>query len=425
MKRIRIVWAVGAVLSIGGVCLSGEDEQAPPNEAPSLGQRDTLTDDWFGLGKRLSEGGLTFGLSATQIYQANVKGGVSTHRGAGRCAGSYDLEVGFDLEKLMKLRGASLFMLAEGSWSEGIDASSVGSLFGVNDDAGGDRSIDVTELWYEQALWNGKVKLRLGKIDLTGGFECRGCPVAFDGNAYANDETAQFLNGALVNNPTIPFPDNGLGAVAYVEPLEGWYLAGGIADAQADARETGFRTAFHGPDYFFGIFETGVAPRLRSRKGPLPGAYRIGLWYDPQAKDHLDGSGRKRDDVGFYLSCDQMLWRETDRPDNEQGVGAFARFGFADEEVNEVKGFWSLGCQYRGLIPGRDKDVLAVGVAQGGLSDDAAFTADHETAVELYYDAEIAPWLRMGLDLQYVANPGGDSDVKDAVVVGLRVQVSF
>ena len=120
-----------------------------------------------------------------------------------------------------------------------------------------------------------------------------------------------------------------------------------------------------------------------------------------------------------------MLWRETDRPDNEQGVGAFARFGFADEEVNEVKGFWSLGCQYRGLIPGRDKDVLAVGVAQGGLSDDAAFTADHETAVELYYDAEIAPWLRMGLDLQYVANPGGDSDVKDAVVVGLRVQVSF
>ena len=43
---------------------------------------------------------------------------------------------------------------------------------------------------------------RFGKLDITGGFECRGCPVAFDGSAFANDPSGQFLNGALANNPT-------------------------------------------------------------------------------------------------------------------------------------------------------------------------------------------------------------------------------
>jgi hypothetical protein len=69
-------------------------------------------------------------------------------------------------------------------------------------------------------LLDGAVLIRVGKLDLTGGFECRGCPVSFDGNSFANDQTTQFLNGALVNNPTIPFPDRGLGAVVHVAPVE-------------------------------------------------------------------------------------------------------------------------------------------------------------------------------------------------------------
>lgn len=72
--------------------------------------------------------------------------------------------------------------------------------------------MDITELWYEHALLDDTLRVRLGKMDITGGFECRGCPVSFDGSLYANDETGQFLNSALVNNPTIPFPDKGLGA---------------------------------------------------------------------------------------------------------------------------------------------------------------------------------------------------------------------
>ena len=77
--------------------------------------------------------------------------------------------------------------------------------------------------------------------------------MAFDGNAFANDETGQFLNGALVNNPTIPFPEQGLGVVLYFNPCDWWYIGGGVADAQADARQAGFTTTFGGESYFFTI----------------------------------------------------------------------------------------------------------------------------------------------------------------------------
>jgi len=423
LMMVVLIWA--GLLGMVGICPGQEPPAAGANHAGHWCERETLTNDWFGLGERLSSRGITAGLSLTQVYQLNLKGGLSTHRRAGRYAGSYDLELEFDLQKLLNLAGASIYISAEGSFSDGLDGSSVGSIFGLNADAAGDRSIDLTQFYYEQALLGERLRIRVGKLDLSGGFDCRGCPVAFDCNAFANDETAQFLNGALVNNPTIPFPDNGLGIVAYLEPLDGFYLAAGVADAQADKRETGLNTTFHDEDYFFSIFEMGIAPQIPSRNGPLQGTYRIGFWYDPQDKDYLDGSGTKRDDVGLYLSFDQMIRRESDRADDDQGLGVFARYGLADEDVNEVKCFWSLGAQYKGLIPSRDNDVLGLGAAQGSLSEAAGLSSWNETVLESYYNIEITPWLHISPSVQYIANPSAGETKDDAVVVGFRAQMSF
>ena len=419
---------IACVAVLESFCLGqvNEKPQAPAEAPRSLLQRETLTNNWFGLRERLSEQGITVGLGLTQIYQINLDGGLATHRRAGRYAGSYDLEFEFDLEKLLNLKGGLVYVSAEGSWSDGLDASSIGSVggFEINGDAAGGRSIDVTQLYYEQALFGEKLRFRIGKLDISGGFECRGCPVAFDGSAFANDETTQFLNAALVNNPTIPMPEEGLGAVVYVQPADWWYVSAGVADAQADARETGSNTTFHGEDHFFSIFEAGVAPRIPSANGPLQGAYRVGFWYDPQDKDKHSG-GLKRDDMGFYLSFNQMVLKENADEGDNQGLGLFARYGFADDDVSEVKCFWSAGAQYRGLIATRDDDVLGFGLAQGRLVKDAGFTSDHETVTELYYNAAITPWLSVSPCLQYVFNPGGDETVDHAVVLGLRVQMSF
>ncbi len=277
-------------------------------------ERTNLTDELWGVGSSLESSGVDFSLSMTNIYQLNAKGGQSTHRRQGRWSGSYDLEMTADLQKLLGVENAELYMLAEGTWSRrDIDQTSVGSAFGVNGDFVAPReAFNIIEFWYQQSYFEQTLKLRLGKLDMTGGFECRGCAVSFDGNAYANDENTQFLNSALVNNPTIPFPDYGLGAIVYWNPVEHWYLSAGVADAQADRRETGFNTTFAGEDYFVYMAETGLTPQLDSANGPLQGAYRAGLWYDPQPKAHSDADRLYRDDAGMYLSFDQALTKETD-----------------------------------------------------------------------------------------------------------------
>ena len=421
---MRACVAVMSVLvaAAGLVCAK---DPAPAKGTPSIWQRQTLTNNWLGLGEQMERYGVTLGLSATHVCQLNLNGGLATHRRSGRYAGSYDLEVEADLAKAVGLRGGKVYALIEGSWSEGLSASSIGNLFAVNDDAAGNRSIDVTELWYEQALFGDRLRIRAGKVDLTGGFECRGCPVSFDGNAFANDETTQFSNTALVNNPAIPFPDNGLGVMVHLEPLEGWYLSAAVADAQSSAAETGFRTAFHGEDRFFSIFETGLAPRIPLGGRTLQGAYRAGFWYDPQPKDRLNGRGAKRDDVGFYLSFDQVLFKEKADQDDAQGLGAFLRYGLAHSDVNEVKTFWSFGAQYRGLIPSRDDDVLGIGFATGRLARRAGYDRSYESVLEVYYSARITGWLTLTPSLQYVWNPGAVRGVGDAFVVGFRVQMAL
>ena len=422
---------LSVVLSLSLVNLTRADDAGPEGAGclRNIRERQTLTKGFFGLGDDLADGGIGLGLGATRIYQQNMRGGISTHRQAGRHSGSYDLEVSADLQKLLGIEGATLYVHAEGSWSKSgsIDGPSVGSAFGVNADGVPRRSIDVTELWYEQSILGGSVLLRVGKMDLTGGFQGSGDPLAFDTCSFARDQTTQFMNGALVSNPTIPFPDYALGVAGYYHPIEWWYASAGLVDAQNDARETGFRTTFHDEDYFFYVFETGVTPQLDSTHGPLPGAYRLGFWNDPQPKANSDSAKNYRDDVGFYLSCDQMLAKENAEPDDSQGLGAFFRYGYANDKKNDITDFWSFGFQYQGLMEGRDDDVLGAGFAQGLFSDKASatYTEDYENALELYYGAQITPWMNISPSIQYITNPGGNKGIGDAVVLGLRAQMFF
>ena len=332
-----------------------------------------------------------------------------------------------DLETLLNW-SAGIYVATEGSWRDGISDTMVGS--GVNADAGGNRKIDVTQYWYQHLIFEGKLRVRVGKLDLGGGFECGGSAVAFDGSDYAGDETTQFLNDNVTGIANIPFPDPGLGVVIHYNPSDLWYVSIGAADAQADARETGFSTTFHDEDYFFYALETGITPDIPSAQGPLHGAYRIGCWYDPQDKERASGT-TKRDDMGFYINCDQIVIRESDDQEGCQGLGLFAKYGYAHSDVSEVTDFWSLGGQYQGLLPDRDDDVLAFGVAQSVFSDQFSddFTEDSETVMEIYYNALVTASDSLEVTItpsvQHIKNPGGDQDVKDATVLALRAQVSF
>ncbi len=398
-------------------------------QAESLWDRETLTEGFFGLNEELEDSGIQFGLGLTQVYQANVRGGLSTHRRAGRYAGSADLKLKIDLEKLWGLEGARFYVGADGSWSDGINGPSVGGFFDVNDDAAGNESFYVDEFWYQQAFRDDTFFVRLGKIDLTNGFDCGDAPGTFDGNRYANDEKTQFLNSALDNNPAIPLPSKSIGVTVFYNPSDTWYVGAAMADASPEhkSRHSGFNTAFDGSKDYFYIVESGITPVFESAKGGLPGGYRLGAWYDPRPKGHSGAASRETGDMGFYTSLDQMVWKENDDPKDSQGIGGFFRYGYADPKKNDLSQFWSLGFQYEGLVDGRDADVFGFGYAHGVFSNGASgvYTDDHEGVYEVYYNIYLTAWASLSPIVQYVNNPGGDQTVDDAVVMGLRAQIAF
>jgi len=419
MKEIGVFLSVVVFLALAGFCQGQTDESSD-----DLYNRDTLTNNLGGLADQLADTGIEIGLGMTNVYMANVKGGLSTHNQKGRFQGSYDIEALADLDKLFGIEAGSIYMLVEGCWpdAQGIDELSVGSAFGVNADAIGNEAMIIKELYYEGPVFGDSLRVKVGKIDFTAVFDC---------SEYADDECSQFLNASFVDDPTIPFPDYSLGVVLNWNLTDAWYVMGGMADAQADGRETGFRTALHGEDYFFYAFESGVSADLDSANGPMTGNYRVGLWIDGQDKARFSNENIYRNDTGFYVSCDQMLCKETARAEDTQGLGAFCRYGYANSDLNEFGNFWSVGCQYQGLLDGRDNDVLALGFAQGIFSDRAGanegngYSGDCENALELYYSAQITPWLNLSPSAQYIANPGGNRQAKDAVICGLRAQMVF
>ena len=402
--KLETILSVAFLLTFSGNCLAVHPERI-------------ITDD---LNAQLAEVGLDVGFGVTNVYQVNTKGGTSTHKENGRYTGSYDLELSADLQKLLGLDAGILFLHLEGGWpdAEGIDPGSIGSVFGVNADAIGNDNILVKQLFYEGPFFDESLMITIGKIDFTG---------VFDKNAYADDEITRFLNAAFVDDPTIPFPQYSLGAVLTWSLNDNWYIMAGAADAQADNRETGFRTAFHKEDYFFYALETGVTAELNSDNGSMPGTYRLGLWNDPQPKANSDSVKNYRDDVGIYTSCDQMLYKENGDPKDSQGFGAFFRYGYAPSKTNDITNFVSFGLQYQGLLEGRDDDVLGLGFARGYFCDsaDTTYSDDYENAVEVYYSAQVTEMFNVSPAVQYITNPGGGNTSRDAIVLGVRVQMTF
>lgn len=432
MRRTCVATVVCACLGLlsppllGAEAVAGSERQTEMSSSSDfvsgLAERDTFTDNWFGLGRQLEQMALEARLDFMQVYQIPVSGGGDTHMHSGRWVGRYNLNVSYDLSKHVGIQGGSLHAIAVGSWSHGLNRDAVRSLTDVNGMANtlgaGDEWILLEQYYYQQYLLNKAMMIRIGKIGLGD----------FDRNAYAEDSLTQFLNASLSSNPTIPWPQSGLGIMGDFWFSKEMYVAAAVVDAEADRRETGFNTAFHDDTGAFSIVEFGWLPTFRGPGGPLPGGYRIGAWWDCQRKPQIDivAAEDKRCDWGLYLGGHQLLWKENAQEDDRQGLGVFFRWGCRPEHVSLFEHAWSVGGQYEGPIPTRDKDVLGFGVVQLCLPDRAGFDEPSETAYEVYYTAHLTPWLSVGTSLQYVTElAGDDATVEDAFVWAFRMFMRF
>ena len=140
-----------------------------------------------------------------------------------------------------------------------------------------------------------------------------------------------------------------------------------------------------------------------------------------------------------------MLWRSFDDPD--RNVNAFLRvMGAPDADRNLITFSMNAGLTMHEPFLHRDDDTFGIGMGYAKVSgraagldmDTAAFTGSYvpvrggETFVELTYQYEVAPWLTLQPDAQYVFNPGGGlldpatgQRIQNEAVFGLRTTIQF
>lgn len=407
------------------------------NTETSFWKRKFMTGDWNGLRTKLNNKGILPTLTYVADFQGNPVGGA-------RQGFKYFHNVGLDLivhtDKLFGLKGGRFHVSVSQRSGGSLTRRDIMNTFDVAQVCCG-RTYKLVDLSYEQAFFDELLNVRFGRI--AGGDEFLSSPLywLFVSNGIDGNPVGIFFNAGLS-----AYPNAAWGVRIKSQPNKNFYIMAGAYNANQDRiknKNHGADFTFEGP-YFF-IAEAGYHLNGLISQTGLPGNYKLGGYH--QTGDYplfTDTERTKSGKWGFYVLLDQMIFRENGRTGSatDQGLTPFASFLFApDNEINTFPFFMNGGLVYKGLIPGRDQDFAGFAIVYGKFSnkfnptvpqnsefqviDDSMTPRDFEAVLEWMYKIQLTPWLNIQPDVQYVINPSGRKDVKDALVLGFQLGVSM
>lgn len=386
-----------------------EDPGEPEPEREWFGHRDwhhwdRMTGDWSGLRTNMEASGLTIAASYTGEWFGVVSGGARRH---GAVRGFLDVNATLDLGTAVGWDGATVF--ADAYWIDGNSISEhAGDFQGVSNAEAEDR-LQLAELWYEHVLLDGSLRFKVGKIEANAEF------------AFV-DAAGDFVNSSAGFSPTIvgipSYPDPAFGVVLSWSPGDRFSLTGAVFDGASAV--DGVRTGTRGPKSFFDDDLSDdyfwIAQADYAWDGGRAG---VGVWHHTGDFERFTG-GTVSGTTGLYALGEHRVWS----PEEGRGIDLVAQFGWADDAVSEAEWHLGVGAAWNGPWSARPDDAAGLYVSHVGLSDDAGFT-DDETVFECFYRFQITPWASVKPDMQYIVRPGGSSDIDDALVVGVRFEISF
>jgi hypothetical protein len=241
------------------------------------------------------------------------------------------------------------------------------------------------EAWVRMQWLDGTVRFNVGKLD-PGHY--------FDRNFFAEDETRQFLDAALLANPLLKAPPNGPGTSLRISQGD-WRYAFGV-HAPGD-----FDDDLSGLPYF-------IAELGRRNIFPLKGHYR---WWA-----RVTSVADRRDDITWAtgLSIDQRVTDNT---------GLFLRASLARSEGESLTAHaWSAGVQHTPTWLGRPRDLTGIGYSFQHESP------GREHAAEAYYNVALATWCTVIANVQWIFSgpnqvTGGRN--RDVIVPGVRMLLLY
>jgi len=295
------------------------------------------------------------------------------------------------------------------------------------------------QLWLEQDLFDGKLSIRVGQIPADADFFLTAYGSFFINSAFGALATISLNMEAPV------YPAAAPGVRMIFKPDDHWALLAGVFDGSTGALDSADR---NGTNFNFNPrngalclaeadYTTNPPPPAPAdgkttapTERPLSGTCKLGGFLNTEDFTDIKTGGTLHGDYGLYAVVDQELWHKPGAPD--EGPRGFLRLGFTPAGRNLLNFECECGCNYAGLVPGRDKDLTGLGFAYTKVSDgvpDNAGTAParhYESIIELVYQAAVNDHLSVQPDLQYVFNPGGGAaPLANALVMGLRFTLTF
>jgi len=425
-------------------------EELPANGIPEGSIASVLPSrlaDPGGVRSALGARGIVVGANYIGEVFGNTSGGVER---SAHYDGRLELFVDADLSKIAGLKGLCFHANGYQIHGTSIPAENLGSLMPVS-------YIEATpatrlfELYLEQDLFNKAVSIRFGQL-------------AADSQFLLSEGGGAFINGTW-GWPSITAADLPSGGPAYplatpgvtvtITPNDKFSILAGIYNGDPVGPCAGDPQECNDHGLEFRIKDPPLVMYEGAYKysaGQLPGTFKAGGWvhFGDFAHQRLDINGNPAGATlldpqildgnhGFYAIVDQMIYRVPG--DEAKGIAVFGRVIGAPADRNLVNFYAEAGVTFSGMVPGRADDVLGIGFAYTGISNDASgFDQDsgltvvrnYEALIEISYTAKLAEGWSLQPDFQYIWNPGGRvpeaagvEPVGNAAVLGLRTSLYY
>lgn len=356
-----------------------------------------------------AENPIDFGASYKADLLRNQSGGVATGT---RFLDDLNLTLRVDFGTGPGL--SALFL--SGLYNNGTRFSSdlVGDLQAVSN-IEADEAWRVFEAWYEYG--NERASLRAGLYDLNSEFDVNEAGSLF---LHSSHGIGAELGQTGRNGPGI-FPVSALtlrGSLGLGTGLLSVAVLDGVPGDPDDASSNRIRLDSEEGALLIAQFSQPTDRALRAWGG---------YWTFTERFERPFEAGSPQVSKGWYLG----LEGGTDA--THSPFAWFLRYGRANPDVNVFADYVGAGVVLRSPLTSRPDDRVGVAVASAGaggpyrrwLEQSGSATGSRETAWELTYRMPLSEHLSLQPDIQYVQHPAALVDVEDALVVGLRFELSY
>ncbi|MES2274003.1 MAG: carbohydrate porin [Chlamydiota bacterium] len=417
---MRILFFLGFVLPVFCVekvpSLSDLSDERPLSSM----ERTSMTGDWNGARQKAKDAGVEITASYANDLLGNPVGGKT--QGFAN-AGSFGLNLSFDLQKIAKIYGLNLFTSFVVRHGVNLSRRYIGNQFNAAQLYGRETYL-LNELYLKETLFDGKFVLKGGRLNAGYDFLVSPLYANYVNNSFFPSPVSIFFNTLFTTYPNATW-----GAYTQVKPHPTLLLKFGLYNHTS----TIFRNKYHGAYFPFkstqGLMlmsEWAYLLNQRSDDLGFSGNYRIGAYYITGKVPSFEG-GFQRGNFGTYLLLDQTIYQKRG---TTRKVTPFAALLFApNKNKNRFPFFLSSGIVFNGLVPHRENDSFSLGVSYGAHSSKLRslqkkagdLQQTFESIVELNYWAQITQWLALTPDVQYVIRPNGYKTIQNALVVGVQI----